>query len=231
MSELYLMFTIANRQNLQKFVSIYREQNIQVAMISLGKGTAVSEILDTFGLEDSQKFVMSCVVTGENWKKCKRELQDKLKIDVPGTGIAYIVPLSAIGGKRQLMFLTDGQNFVKGEESALKDTTHEMLIVIANFGYTDEIMDAARSAGAAGGTVVHAKGTGMDGAEKFLGFSLATEKEMVYIVTRRENRDAIMRAIMDKAGMNSKAKSIVISLPVAGTAGMRLLENEPEEAV
>ena len=82
-------------------------------------------------------------------------------------GIAYIVPLSAIGGKRQLMFLTDGQNFVKGEQSALKDTTHEMLIVIANFGYTDEIMDAAQRAGAAGGTVIHAKGTGMDGAEKF----------------------------------------------------------------
>lgn len=229
MSELYLMFTIANRQNLQKFMSIYRAQNIQVVMISLGKGTAVSEILDTFGLDDSEKFVMCCVVTGETWKKCKRELQDNLKIDVPGTGIAFIVPMSAIGGKRQLMFLTDGQNFVKGEETALKDTSHEMLIVIANFGYSDEIMAAARSAGAAGGTVVHAKGTGMDGAEKFLGFSLATEKEMVYIVTKRENRDAIMRAIMDNAGMNSKAKSIVISLPVTSTAGMRLMERDAEE--
>ena len=231
MSELYMMFTIANRHNLQKFMTIYRAQNIQVAMISLGKGTAVSEILDTFGLDDSEKFVMCCIVTGETWKKCKRELQDKLKIDVPGMGIAFIVPLSAIGGKRQLMFLTDGQNFVKGEETALKDTTHELLVVIANLGYTDEIMAAARSAGAAGGTVFHAKGTGMDGAEKFLGFSLATEKEMVYIVTKRENRDAIMRAIMDKAGMNSKAKSIVISLPVTGTAGMRLMESEAEESV
>ena len=231
MSELYLMFTIANRHNLQKFMSIYRAQNIRVVMISLAKGTAVSEILDTFGLDDSEKFVMCCVVTGDNWKKCKRELQDQLKIDVPGTGIAFIVPLAAIGGKRQLMFLTDGQNFVKGDETALKDTTHEMLIVIANFGYTDEIMAAARCAGAAGGTVVHAKGTGMDGAEKFLGFSLAAEKEMIYIVTKRENRDAIMRAIMDNAGMNSKAKSIVISLPVTSTAGMRLMEKEPEENI
>ena len=231
MNELYLMFTIANRQNLPKFMAIYREQNIQVTMISLGKGTAVSEILDSFGLDDSDKFVMCCVVTGECWKKCKRELQDKLKIDVPGTGIAFIVPLSAIGGKRQMMFLTEGQNFEIGEEAVLKDTTHEMLIVIANLGYTDEIMDAARSAGAAGGTVFHAKGTGMDGAEKFLGFSLATEKEMVYIVTKRENRNNIMRAIMDKAGMNSKAKSIVISLPVTSTAGMRLMESEAEEAI
>lgn len=128
MSQLYLMFTIANRQNLHKFVEIYRAQNIQVTMISLGKGTAVSEILDAFGLEESEKFVMCCVVTGESWKNCKRDLQDKLKIDVPGTGIAFIVPLSAIGGKRQLMFLTDGQNFEIGEETVLKDTDRKSVV-------------------------------------------------------------------------------------------------------
>ncbi|MEE1199882.1 MAG: P-II family nitrogen regulator [Christensenellales bacterium] len=228
MSELYLMFTIANRHYLQKYLGVYREQNIGVVLITLGRGTAVNEILDTFGLEGSEKFIMCCVVTGENWKKCKRELQDRLKIDVPGRGIAFIVPLSAIYGKRQLMFLTKGQNFVQGEETVLKDTTHEMLIVIANYGYTDEIMAAARGAGANGGTVIHARGTDMNGAEKFLGFSLTTEKEMVCIVTKRESRDAIMGAIMDRAGVKSKAKSIVISLPVTSTAGMRLMEREEE---
>lgn len=31
-----------------------------------------------------------------------------------------------------------------------------------------------------------------------------------------------MKAVMEKAGMESKAKSIVFSLPVADTAGLRL---------
>mgnify|MGYP002800887118 FL=1 len=83
-------------------------------------------------------------------------------------------------------------------------------------------MDAAREAGAGGGTVVHARGTGMEKAEKFLGVTLAEEKEMTFIVTRSEKKNEIMKAIMEKAGMESKAKSILFSLPVTETAGLRI---------
>ena len=108
----------------------------------------------------------------------------------------------------------------------MKDTKYELLVVIANHGYSDLIMDAARGAGAAGGTVIHAKGTGMEGAEKFLGISLAAEKEMIFIVVRREKRNDIMSAIMHSAGMQSKAKSICFTLPVSATAGLRLIEDD-----
>ena len=64
----------------------------------------------------------------------------------------------------------------------------------------------------------------MEKAEKFLGFSLVNEKEVVFIVVKTATKNRIMRSIMDKAGMNTEAKSIVFSLPVTGTAGMRLLE-------
>jgi len=123
-----------------------------------------------------------------------------------------------------LNYLTCGQEFVKGEESTLKDTKYELLVVIANQGYTELVMDAARSVHAAGGTVIHAKGTGTDKAEKFMGVTLVPEKEMVFIVVNRERKNDIMRAVMDKAGLESKARSIVFSLPVTDTAGMRLLE-------
>ena len=41
----------------------------------------------------------------------------------------------------------------------MKDTKYELLVVIANQGYTELVMDAARAAHAPGGTVIHAKGT------------------------------------------------------------------------
>lgn len=66
----------------------------------------------------------------------------------------------------------------------MKDTKYELLVVVANQGYTEYIMEAARSANAAGGTVIHAKGTACQKAEQFLGFSLATEKEMILIVVK-----------------------------------------------
>ena len=159
------------------------------------------------------------------WEKIKKQLQQKLKIDAPGGGIAFTIPLSSIGGKKTLQFLLEGQDYQKEEESTLKDTVHELIVVIADQGNIELIMDAARGAGAYGGTVIHAKGTGMEQAEKFMGVSLAAEKEMIFIVTRKEQKNEIMRAIMKKAGLNSRAKSIVFSLPVTDTAGLRLIED------
>ena len=228
MSELYMMVTITNRNLTKKFTSFYQEMGVDISVITVGRGTAASEILDYFGLDGAEKSVMLQVVTGAKWKELKYGLQRKMQIDIPGIGIAFIVPISSMGGKKALNYLTNGLNFVKGEESSLKDTKYELLVVIANQGYTDLIMDAAREVHAAGGTVIHAKGTGTQHAEKFLGVTLVPEKEMVFIVVRKEQKNDIMRAIMDKAGLESKARSIVFSLPVTDTAGMRLMEEIEE---
>lgn len=228
MSELHLMFSIVNRRQVRRFLSLYEEHGASLALTTLGRGTAASDILDYFGLAASEKALLLHFVTRDTWTAIKADLQKKLHIDVPGTGIAFIIPLSSIGGKKQLQFLLNGQDFEKGEEQTLKETKYELLLAIANQGYTEQIMDAARAQGAGGGTVIHAKGTGMEHAEQFLGFSLASEKEIVLIVVPHEKKNAIMRAIMDQAGLTSDAKAVVFSLPVTSTAGMRLMEMEQE---
>ncbi len=230
MSELNMLVTITSRKLAGKFVDFYKEQGLDVSVVTVGTGTAASEILDYFGLEDAEKAVLIHIVTGDRWKTVKKGLQRRMQIDLPGNGIAFLVPLSSIGGKKALHYLTDGQDFVKGEESTLKDTKYELLVVIANQGYTELVMDAARKVHAAGGTVIHAKGTGTDKAEKFLGVTLVPEKEMIFIVVRKEFKNEIMRAVMDEAGLNSKARSIVFSLPVTDTAGMRLIEDAEESS-
>lgn len=229
MSQLYMMISVTDRRRVNRFLSFYEKQGLECALITAGKGTAASEILDYFGLEGSEKGVLFHVVTGSVWKDVKRRLQREMKIDIPGTGVVFTVALSSVGGKKTLACLAGGMDFVKGDESVLKDTKYELLVVIANQGYSDLIMDAARSVHAAGGTVVHARGTGMEKAEKFLGVSLVAEKEIVLIVAETPRKNEMMQAIMEKAGTASPARGIVFSLPVTGTAGMRLLREETEE--
>lgn len=225
MGNLFLMTTIVDRKVAKKYSELYKENEQHVMFVTLGSGTAANEILDYLGLENTEKAVIFSVQEESAWQKIKKQLQQKLKIDAPGGGIAFTIPLSSIGGKKTLQFLLEGQNYQKEEESTLKDTVHELIVVIADQGNIELIMDAARGAGAYGGTVIHAKGTGMEQAEKFMGVSLAAEKEMIFIVTRKEQKNEIMRAIMEKAGLNSRAKSIVFSLPVTDTAGLRLIED------
>ncbi len=226
MSELYMMVTICSRKNMQKFIAFYEKNDIEIAEVSFGRGTASSAILDYLGLEDDEKGVHFAVVTGETWTAVKKGLQSQLRIDVPGTGIAFTVPMGSVGGKKALGLLVGSQNYERGEESTLKETGHELIVAIANYGYNTQVMKAAEEGGATGGTVLHGKGVGMKRAEQFLGVSLVTEKEIILIVTKTEQKNAIMSAIMEKAGVNTKAGAIVLSLPVTSTAGLRILEDD-----
>ena len=221
---LYWMVTIIDRNQSRKFLSFYRNYGISVVLSTLGHGTAASNVLNYFSLEATQKAVLCAVVTDTVWNAVKKGLETIMQIDIPGTGGAFVVPVSRGGGKRQLQLIASGMPFTKGEESVLKDTKYELLVVVANQGYTETIMEAARRGKAAGGTMIHAKGTGMEGAEKFLGVSLAAEKELIFIVVRREQKNEVMSAIMEDAGIETRAGAIVFSVPVTSTAGLRLTD-------
>lgn len=104
MSELYMMVTITNRKYMSRFADFYRENQVDVGTVSLGMGTASSSILDYMGLEDDEKSICFNFVTASTWRKLKKGLQNQLRIDIPGTGIAFIIPMSSIGGKRELGF-------------------------------------------------------------------------------------------------------------------------------
>ncbi len=220
------MVTVAGRDRLADFIQIFRENNASVGFVTLGYGTAENETLDFFGLDKSEKAVCFNAVTEECRAAVVKAVKKQLKIESSGMGIIFTVPLSSIGGKRELLFLINGQKYVKEDESTMKNTENELLIAIANQGCSELVMDAAREAGAGGGTVIHAKGTGMESADKFLGFSLASEKDIIFIVTTKARKNGIMQSIMSKAGMESRAKTVVFSLPVTETAGLRLTDDE-----
>ncbi len=226
MNSLYMLGIIANRGMRDKFIQFFKLHNIHVTLTVLGQGTASGAILDYLGMETTDKTLYFAFVTRDTWKLLKKDLYAQVKIDVPGRGIAFLIPLSSMGGKMQLQYVTVGQEFSIEEESTLQNTEYELLVTIANSGYIETIMDAARSADAPGGTVIHAKGTGAEHAKRFLGISLAEEKEMIFIVVRKRQKNAIMKAIMEQAGTNSPAGGIIFSLPVTSTAGLRMLEED-----
>lgn len=229
MSRLYMMVTVTNRNYRKQFRDFFEKNDLHIFVGALGRGTARSEVLDYFGLEESEKLLYFSVVTDTTWRKLRRTLITQMLIDVPGTGIAFVIPLSSVGGKKAMQFLINEQEYEKEEESELKDTEYELLVAIANQGYIDSVMEAARSAGAGGGTVIHGKGTGMKLAEKYLGVSLVEEKELILIVTRSKEKNAIMRAIMERTGLEAKEKAIVFSLPVSSVAGIRMMEAEIQD--
>ena len=214
------MITITDRSRCGEFAAWYQEQGIPLVLTALGSGTATTEILDCLGLEATEKAVLFCVAPHS--PQLVRRAEKALWLDVPGRGILMTVPVSSIGGAAARDYLLQQE----AEKSMEKEITHELLVVITNQGHTDMVMDAARAAGATGGTAVHAKGTGTELAKKFFGVSIAAEKELIFILTLEKTRVPIMKAIMAQAGMQTEAQSLVFSLPVSDIAGLRRLDGE-----
>ena len=214
------MITITDRSRCGEFAAWYQEQGIPLVLTALGSGTATTEILDCLGLEATEKAVLFCVAPHS--PQLVRRAEKALWLDVPGRGILMTVPVSSIGGAAARDYLLQQE----AEKSMEKEITYELLVVITNQGHTDMVMDAARAAGATGGTAVHAKGTGTELAKKFFGVSIAAEKELIFILTLEETRVPIMKAIMAQAGMQTEAQSLVFSLPVSDIAGLRRLDGE-----
>ena len=89
-------------------------------------------------------------------------------------------------------------------------------------GFSGTVMEAARAAGASGGTVLHGRGIGSREAEEFFGITIQPEKEIVILLANREQKAGIMRAIQSAAGLRTEARGILFSLPVEHLAGLSL---------
>ena len=106
--------------------------------------------------------------------------------------------------------------------------THEMIVCIVNNGFSEAVMDAAKAAGARGGTVINARGTADKEAEKFFNISIQPEKEMVLILVKSEIRDAVLHALYKGAGLGTPAQGIAFAAPVDAAVG---LSSEKEEEI
>ena len=98
--------------------------------------------------------------------------------------------------------------------------THECIICIVNDGYSETVMEAAKKAGARGGTVLNARGTATKDAETFFGITIHPEKEIVMILTEKEKRDGILHALYKKVGLQTKGQGIAFALPVDAVVGI-----------
>ncbi len=231
MKDLFFWITIIKRSDAKEYEDFYRENGVSVLYSVPCNGTAHEKNLSLFGLERTEKTMLFATVTEGTQRQLIGRLTAQMKIDLPDRGVAMGIPLSGVGGMKTLEYFTAGQPLApKTEETTMtQESTHELIVAIYEKGYTDLVMDAAREAGAGGGTTIHAKGTGA-GVEKFFGMTLAQEKEIVFIVSHIDKKKDIMRAIMQHAGTDSKAHALVFSLPVSETAGFRFADMVQKEA-
>lgn len=203
---------------------IFDELKLPVNLTLPAYGTAVKSMLELLGIDSSERRVMMNIADGDKTKALIAKMKHSIHLGVPGHGIVLAVPIKSIGGGKTVEYLnSDGKS---AKYSPPAQYLNELIIAIANVGHTDDVMNAARAAGARGGTVIHAKGTGVNNVQKFMSVSIADEKEIILIVSPAAAKSEIMRSILKKAGPDTESGAIVFSLPVSEAAGFAVLNDE-----
>ena len=216
------VISVVNPNMAPKMNAIMQSLELPLSIELLGRGTARKNVLDLLGLSTHEYHVIMTIADRDRTARLVEEARKNLYIDAPGQGIIVATPIKSVGGGKTLANLNGGRPTEGAPEI---NYNYEIVLAIANEGHTDTVMDAAREAGARGGTVLHGKGTGSKDAAKFFGVSIASEKEVIMIVAKSSEKAAIMKSIIDKAGTQTDAGAVVMSLPVTAVAGFGMLDN------
>ena len=221
--ELYQLLAVVDRDMEPRVEAVFRTAGTAVGLSQPASGTAGQDLLARFGLPKTEKRIVSTIADRTQQRMIFQAARKILYMDIPGNGILAAIPIKAVAGRQTLAFLTDSE--IKGGTPPM-DFEYELIIVVLNEGYADQAMDAARAAGAGGGTVLHAKGTGGSRGESFFNVRFADEKDMLYIVAHKSEKAEIMRAVNQKAGPATEARGICFSLPISSVLGLRSRETD-----
>ncbi len=213
---LALLVVIGEKEQRKKTLALLECQKAYFSMATHAKGTASSRTLNYLGLGETEKAVYLSVRTAQTAREILRELEDKMKLGRHGHGIAFMAEVTKGSYHRPVEIAREEKGGATMENTA----AYELILAVVNQGYTDDVMEAARSAGANGGTVVHGRGCGLAGAERFFGVTIQPEKEVIIIAAPQADTSAIMDAIAQKTGPETEAGAISFALPLSDVRGI-----------
>lgn len=219
---LVLMVTIFDRGQDERVMDLFTREGVTFNLLTHGRGTANSQILGFLGLGETEKTLLFSTMSSDASDVLLGRVGEVVGPDKPNRGIAFTLPVHSVCGAQAVKDLLGISEIKRGEQPMEERGEHDLIVVIANRGFADVVMETAKGAGATGGTVVHARGTGAKEMEKFFGVAILPEKDLILIVAKGEARCSIMEAIVAEAGPQTDARAIVFSIPVNGVAGLSM---------
>ncbi len=220
--KLEAMITILDAELENTFLDICGDTDVPVAFLTYGQGSVKSKIYEMLGYGGPKKMLAISISTKEISRVIMGRIHQEIDLSRPGTGIAFTARLSSISKMLSKVCLgVDRDNRIGSEDmiTASKEPYH-LIIAIVNSGHFDQVMDAAKAAGAGGGTLIHARSIGSREAIKYLGITVQPEKDLVLILTKHEKKLAIMKNIIERAGLRTDAAGSCFSLPVSEVVGI-----------
>ncbi len=220
--KLQVLVTIINYSHIEIAEGHYRDYGIPINIVTHGYGAAKQELYDILGFGEHKKAIFISIITENMAQQLLRKLATDLHLEKPGKGIAFTIPINAASNAlNQLCMMSDKNKQIESEDKYMSHTEgYDLILTIVNNGYYDQIIEAVRSAGARGGTLMHARGLASEETSRFLGITIQPEKDVLLIIVSHKIKQQVMESITKTAGITTEGRGICISLPITSALGL-----------
>lgn len=221
-----ILLLITGMEAEKKIERSFEELHLPIYYQCIGEGTASSELLNVCGLCGTKRLVTIAVLPIPLADALFSSMSDHLRLERKGSGIAVTIPVTGIQDIiRKILAEQSGCELFSEKEREVvkmdaKDSAYSMILVAANYGYSDEIIDAARKAGAKGGTIIKGRRRGSESVMQFLGVTMQEEQEFIIMVVPKDKKTDIMVEISRACGLKTSAHGVVLAIPVEDIMGV-----------
>ncbi len=209
-----LLICMVGRARGSDLVAVAKQAGAHGGTIALGRTINDSRILQMLSLADVHQDIVFTLLGSEAAVVLPAIIDEAAKQPKKFAGTAVLVDVSEIfvrGTAQEKYAATENAH----ARSVNMHSDYELITVIVNYGFADSVMEIARKAGARGGTVLNARGTGTEEDIKFFGITLVPEKEMLFIIAEKAKSSAILDAVNAIPNLCKPGGGIVFNLPVS----------------
>lgn len=204
MSGYKVICCIVNYDKASKTLRAAKKYGIKGGTMFIGHGTVKNKVLEILGLNDTRKEVLVMGAEAEVADTAIKQLSKDMAFHKPGHGIAFTVSLKQIFG-------TQGHKdkYQKCDTHMEVSYMYNAIITIVERGMAPDVIEAANQAGARGGTVINARGSGIHETEMLFAMPIEPEKEIVLVIAEEALTEPITTKIKEALNLDAPGTGIM----------------------
>jgi nitrogen regulatory protein PII len=198
-----LIYIVVNYGMGSRILHKAKEYGIPGGTIFLGRGTVNNPLLNFLSLYDERKEIVLLGTDNHTADRVLVELSKEFQFEKPNHGIIFTISVSKIVGSRCY------ESEENQEERGVNKPMYQIIITIVNRGKAEEVIEAAKAAGSKGGTIINARGSGVNETSKLFNMDIEPEKEIVMILCKKDMTEAIVSSIRKTLEIDKPGNGII----------------------
>lgn len=215
-NRIVMLFSIMGRGKGKKYMDMLTEKGISFHIQMTARGTAPSEMMDILGLGNTDKDVIVSYATEQTCSSYIEALAKDVGATAGYGGLMMCFRLSAINRlTSEIINRSAPDSEEKGVTKKMANTHKQQLILVTvNQGFTGQVMQTAKKAGAMGGTILRARLASADKLEQYGDIAAQEEKEVIAILAPESTAAKIMEEVNKEHGFHTNARGMITALSV-----------------